>query len=129
MPTWPFLNTHSTAVTDQELVEIERTLIDVIRASAEITLKHFRTSLSVDNKLDMGFDPVTIAEAPTASAPFARNVRRGTRVSVGRQRPVLGSRPNRWHALVYLRCAVVGNIDGAERRSAADSGCHVPTLE
>lgn len=48
-----------------EYLAFARRLAD---AAAAITLKHFRTRLDVENKLDAGFDPVTLADQGAESA-------------------------------------------------------------
>lgn len=44
---------------------IEKTFNDLSAISADITLQYFRSTMDVSNKLEEGFDPVTIADEKT----------------------------------------------------------------
>lgn len=66
----PFLRSDPIALSDGELARFERHGCDAVRASAAITLSHFRKDLAVDNKAAAGFDPVT--EADRACEAFIR---------------------------------------------------------
>ena len=45
-----------------DMIQVERTLIDATQAAALITLPAFRSGISVDNKEQASFDPVTEAD-------------------------------------------------------------------
>jgi histidinol phosphatase-like enzyme (inositol monophosphatase family) len=51
-----------------DLSRIEATLLEAAEAAAERTLPLFRTSLVIDNKLALGFDPVTEADRAAETA-------------------------------------------------------------
>ncbi|MBD8067218.1 inositol monophosphatase family protein [Devosia sp. PTR5] len=51
-----------------DFIRIEQTLLDALAAAAELTLPLFRTPLSIDNKLESGFDPVTEADKAAETA-------------------------------------------------------------
>lgn len=62
MAGWPFEREHAAAVTNAELLHYQSLLINILRDSGEVSLRHFREDVDVDNKLAAGFDPVTIAD-------------------------------------------------------------------
>ena len=51
-----------TAPTDIDMIRVKNALLDATRAASRITLPAFRSGLSVDNKEQMHFDPVTQAD-------------------------------------------------------------------
>jgi histidinol phosphatase-like enzyme (inositol monophosphatase family) len=52
----------SPAADDIDFARVEAVLLEASRAAAEKTLPLFRTPLTIDNKLSIGFDPVTEAD-------------------------------------------------------------------
>ncbi len=56
------IRTNTNIIHNIEETAFERTLLDATNAAAKVTLPAFRSGLSVDNKLDQGFDPVTQAD-------------------------------------------------------------------
>lgn len=53
---------------DLDSSDVRRLLLDAADTAAAITLPRFRTALAVDNKLAVGFDPVTDADREAESA-------------------------------------------------------------
>jgi len=62
MAKWPFVKKSAAKVSESELIQWQEHLIDILNGSADVTLKYFRQHFDVDNKLDAGFDPVTVAD-------------------------------------------------------------------
>ena len=62
MAEWPFVRENAVEVSDADLKEWQDKLVEVLRGSSVVTLKYFRQAVDVDNKLDAGFDPVTVAD-------------------------------------------------------------------
>ncbi len=62
MVDWPFLRSQTAIPASYELEKWQATVLEILRGSADVTLRYFRQSLEVDNKLATGFDPVTIAD-------------------------------------------------------------------
>ncbi len=62
MADWPFSRNIAASASAEELQQWEASLVEILRGSGEITLRYFRKSLAVDNKLASGFDPVTAAD-------------------------------------------------------------------
>jgi len=56
------ISTNTNIIHNIEETAFESTLVDAINAAAKVTLPAFRSGLSVDNKLEQGFDPVTQAD-------------------------------------------------------------------
>lgn len=56
------------ALTDSKIDEYLAFAHRLADAAAPITLAHFRTKLDIDNKLESGFDPVTLADKGAESA-------------------------------------------------------------
>lgn len=51
-----------------DLAKVEATLLEAAEAAADCTLPLFRTPLAIDNKLALGFDPVTEADRAAETA-------------------------------------------------------------
>lgn len=62
MANWPFLRSQAAFSSSFELEKWQSILVDILRGSADVTLRYFRQPVEVDNKLTSGFDPVTIAD-------------------------------------------------------------------
>lgn len=62
MTDWPFEKNNAALVSNEDLKCCENILLDIIKGSGAVALKYFRQPLSVDNKADTGFDPVTVAD-------------------------------------------------------------------
>ena len=58
----PFIRTADVDLDDNELERVTRLASEAVAASGAVTLRHFRQSVAVDNKLTDGFDPVTDAD-------------------------------------------------------------------
>ncbi|VAW15101.1 Histidinol-phosphatase [alternative form] [hydrothermal vent metagenome] len=56
------IRTNTNSIHNIDETAFERTLLDATMAAAKVTLPAFRSGLSVDNKLEQGFDPVTQAD-------------------------------------------------------------------
>jgi len=56
------ISTNTSIIHGIDKTAFERTLLEATKAAAKVTLPAFRSGLSVENKLDEGFDPVTQAD-------------------------------------------------------------------
>ncbi len=62
------ISTNTNIIHDIAETAFEHTLFDAIEAASKITLPAFRSGLSVENKLEKGFDPVTRADKEAEKA-------------------------------------------------------------
>lgn len=100
------------------------------------TMQHFRSGYEVVNKLEAGFDPVTIADRSAEEAIRAvLEVERPDHGSLARNTagPVKtlktsGSRPRRRHTLFHLWNTAMGHIDRSQNQRQSRSRHHEPAL-
>ena len=102
-----------------DLAKVEATLLAAADAAATRTLPLFRTTLAIDNKYTVGFDPVTEADRGAETAiraviaeAFPDHAIIGEEWGSYRRQPLyLDHRPGRRHPRLHLRRPRLGHAD------------------